>query len=136
MELINGEQLKAIHTLLGKAGLKDEKDSIIYSFTEGRTTSSKKMMRVEAKNLITHLKSQDPATKAAEKMRNKIISLAHEMGWRIPNTDKIDIAHINNWCLTRGHVKKKLDDYTSKELTVIVTQFEQVYKAYLNGQEK
>jgi len=133
MELISSSQVTTIYTLLGKAGLREEKGSIVSHFTGGRATGVSKMMKSEAAALIGHLKAQEPETKAADKMRNKILSLAHEMGWRIPNTSKVDITHVNNWCLTRGHIKKMLDDYNSRELTIIVTQFEQVYKGYLNS---
>jgi hypothetical protein len=131
MTLINGPQLTAIHALLSELHLRDEKESIIREFTGGRTTSSRSMTKAEARALIAHLKSVDPKDKGAEKMRNKVLSMCHEMGWRIPGTDRIDMDHVNNWCVSRSYLKKKLDDYTHKELPLLVTQVEQFYQSFL-----
>jgi hypothetical protein len=126
-------QLTAIHTLLSKHSLKDEKASIVEAFSAGRTTSSKELRFAEAAALIGHLKSLEPTVGGAEKMRNKILSMAHEMNWRHEGTQRVDMDHVNNWCLSRGYIKKKLDDYTYNELPKLVTQFEEVYKSYLKG---
>jgi hypothetical protein len=127
------DQLKAIHTLLNKQGLKDEKDNIVSGFTAGRTTSSRAMHYDEAAALIGHLKQLDPEQASSDKMRNKILSQAHEMGWRIQGTDRIDMDHVNNWMLSKSYLKKKLDDYKHNELPKLVSQFEEVYKSYLGG---
>jgi hypothetical protein len=142
----NYEQIKAISTLLGKHNLVDQKDSIIGSFTNGRTTSRKDMTKAEAAALIGHLKSLDPTDRRSDKMRNKILSMAHEMGWNltpIPATSpltplqgervksKVDMAHVNNWCVKSGYLHKPLDEYTYNELPRLVSQFEEVYKSYL-----
>jgi hypothetical protein len=131
--MITHPQLGAIHTLLQKHGLKDDKKSIVKAFTAGRTESSKQMTRDEAAALIGHLKSLEPEEVRADRMRNKIISLAHEMNWRIAGTDNIDMNHVNNWCLKSGYLKKPLDDYAYNELPKLVTQFEEVYKSYLKS---
>lgn len=129
----NQAQVKAIYTLLGKLGLRDEKESIVGSFTGGKTTSVRTMAFNEAKALIGHLKSMDPRDRKSEKMRNKILSIAHEMNWITPGTEKVDMEHVNNWCLQYGHGKKKLDDYKYNELPTLVSQFEEVYKGHLKG---
>lgn len=125
-------QIACIHTLLSKQGLKDDKRSIISSFTAGRTDSVKEMKNDEAAALIGHLKSMDPEEKSADKMRNKIISMAHEMGWRLPDTTKIDMKHVNGWMRSKSYLKKDLDAYRYNELPKLVSQFEEVYKSYLN----
>lgn len=124
-------QLSAIYTLLNKAGLKEEKESIVNSFTAGRTTSVRKMKYAEAAALIGHLKSLDPIDKASDKMRNKILSMAHEMGWRISGTENIDMSHVNNWMRSFSYLKKDLDAYKYSELPKLVTQFEEVYKSFI-----
>jgi hypothetical protein len=128
---LSPDQLKGIHTLLNKQGLKDDKDSIVQSFTAGRTTSSREMYHDEAAALIGHLKSLDPQDTASDKMRNKIISMAHEMGWRIQGTESIDMQHVNGWCVAHSYLKKKLDDYKYAELPKLVTQFTEVYKSFI-----
>lgn len=124
-------QIAAIHTLLAKQSLKDEKRSIVKSFTAGRTDSVKEMKNEEAAALIGHLKSLDPEEKSADKMRNKILSMAHEMGWRKPGTDRIDMGHVNGWMRAKSYLKKDLDDYRYNELPKLVSQFEEVYKSFI-----
>jgi hypothetical protein len=126
------EQIRAIYALLGKHKLRDEKESIVAGFTAGRTKSVRAMSFQEAKALISHLKSMDPQDNSITKMRNKIISMAHEMVWRLPD-GKIDIDHVNAWCIKSGYLKKKLDDYTYSELPKLVSQFEEVYNSYLKA---
>lgn len=124
-------QIAAIHTLLAKQGLKDEKRNIVMSFTAGRTESVKEMRNEEAAALIGHLKSMDPEEKSADKMRNKILSMAHEMGWHIAGTAKVDMQHVNGWMRSKSYLKKDLDAYRYGELPKLVSQFEEVYKSFL-----
>jgi hypothetical protein len=133
------EQVKAIYTLLGKFGLRDEKESIVRSFTANRTDSTRAMKDKEAAALIGHLKSMDVVDTRSDKMRKKILSMAHEMGWSSSAKatedkqakKKIDMEHVNNWCKSRSYLHKPLDDYTYNELPKLVSQFEEVYKDYL-----
>jgi len=127
----NPNQLKAIHVLIGKNHLRDEKESIVESFTAGRTKHVSEMYGKEAAALIGHLKSLDETDKRTERMRNKVLSMAHEMNWRIAGTNRVDMDHVNNWCLNYGYKKRRLDDYTYEELPMLVTQFEQLYKSHL-----
>jgi hypothetical protein len=129
----NQAQVKAIYSLLGQHGLRDEKENIVSAFTGGKTNSVRAMSFEEAKALISHLKTLDPSDKASDKMRNKIISMAHEMSWRIEGTDRIDMKHLNGWCIAHSYLKKKLDDYKHNELPKLVSQFEEVYKSYLKN---
>lgn len=131
MKYLNTNQLRAIHALLGEQGLRDEKANIVQAFTGGRTTHSSEMSSSEAAALIGHLKSLNPVNNRADKMRNKILSMAHEMQWE--KDGRIDMDHLNNWCLAKSYLKKKLDEYEYAELPKLVTQFEQVYKSHLKG---
>jgi hypothetical protein len=130
----NAVQVKAIYTLLGKLHLRDEKESIVLAFSGGKTDSVRELSFGEAAALIAHLKSMDdPEENSNTRMRNKIIGMAREMNWLIKGTGKVDMDHLNNWCVQLGYLHKKLDDYTHSELPGLVTQFEQVYKSYLKG---
>ncbi|MBT1702938.1 hypothetical protein [Chryseosolibacter indicus] len=129
-------QIKKIYTLLGKHGLRDQKDSIVLSFSAGKTTKVSRMSFNEAAALIGHLVSLDPEENSISKMRNKILAMAHEMNWTKVTGNGVhalDIEHVNNWCISKGYLKKKLDDYTYSELPKLVSQFEEVYKSYLKG---
>jgi len=127
----NLEQIKIIYTLLGKYDLREEKENIVSAFSGGRTSSVRELKMNEASALIAHLKSMDAIDKRCDKMRNKILSYAHEMDWTIKG--KVDMARINNWCLKFGHLHKRLDDYKYEELPTLVSQFEEVYKGYLKS---
>ncbi|NOS92472.1 MAG: hypothetical protein HOP30_11155 [Cyclobacteriaceae bacterium] len=136
--MANTDQVKAIYTLLGKFGLRDEKESLVRYFTNKRTESTREMKPNEAAALIGHLKSMDVTDTGSTKMRNKILSMAHEMGWSSSAKasedklkKKIDMEHVNNWCVSRSYLHKPLDEYTYNELPKLVTQFEEVYKSHL-----
>lgn len=133
MKTINPNQLKAIHALLGINGLRDEKQNIVSAFTGGRTTHVSEMSSAEAAALIGHLKSLNNTEAGATRMRNKILSMAHEMNWRIEGTKRVSMQHVNNWCTSRSYLKKPLDNYTYNELPKLVSQFEEVYKSHLKA---
>lgn len=129
---ITGNQLRAVHTLFSKLRIKDKdyKKEVVMAFTGGRSASSKSLTLSEAEQLISHLKSLDPEATRADKMRKKIISLAHEMNWKLEG-GKIDMKHVNDWCKKFGYLHKALDLYTYDQLPQLVTQFENVYKDFI-----
>ncbi len=128
------KKLKAIHTLFSKHNIKDKEDksSIIYSITGGRTTSTRELTDSEANGLLAHLQSLDGTADRSEKMRRKIIRLAHEMGWKRQGSTKIDMKRINAWCAKSGYLHKPLDDYSYSELPKLVSQFEKVHADYIS----
>lgn len=134
MKPITFEQLKCVNTLISKLGInKDDKAVMVQGFTGGRATSSKDLYGDEAAGLIKHLKSLDPTEAAAEKMRKKIISMAHEMNWHT-QPGKADIKRIDDWCKKFGYLHKSLDNHTYAQLPKLVTQFaEGPYKHYISS---
>jgi hypothetical protein len=129
---ISAAQMRCIYAQLRQLALTDEAASIVHAFTARRTTSVKQMNSLEASELIAHLKNQNPQEARATAMRNKILSMAHDLGWHKPGTTQVDMQHVNNWCCTYGYGKKKLDAYTYAELPELVSQFEILYKQQLN----
>ena len=133
---ISPEQLKCLHTLFSRLGISGDTKLAIIS----PATITRELSFSEAGALIKRLKEQqnslNPARHAkAEKMRRKIISMAHEIGWQKPGTalasPKADIKRIDDWCRKFGYLKKALDNYTCEELPQLVTQFEYgPYKHY------
>lgn len=130
---MNHAQRKIIHALLAKTNLLPHKQTLVHSFTNGRTQHSSDMNFEEASGLINYLKTQDKETQQKERMQRKIISLAHDMGWHLPGTQKINMQRINDWCTKYGHAKKPLNDYTLQELPTLVTQFKKVYNTYITN---
>lgn len=121
---------------------KENVRDMVYSFTNGRETSTKKLTSAECNAMCDHLISMYDKMKDAERskqdaedeakcqrMRRKIISICHEMGWK-RETGKIDMYRVNDFCEKRGFGKKKLNYYTSTELPKLVTQFEKLLKDY------
>lgn len=134
MKTINKDQLICLNTLVSKLHIdKEGKIEMVQGFSGGRATSSKDLFSDEAAAMIKHLKSVDPTEKSAEKMRKKIISMAHEMGWTSA-PGKADMKRIDQWCTKFGYLKKHLDSYNYNELPKLVTQFEQgPYNHYISS---
>jgi hypothetical protein len=147
---------KQLHALLTQTNMVAAKPHLVESFTNGRTNSSKDMSHYEAIELVKHLKQmlankQLPNTSPRhitqstiqnskfkiDKMRKKIIALAHQMGWSAihpTSGNKIaDTKRINEWCKKYGYLHKELNSYTIDELPKLVTQFENLYKSFLKA---
>lgn len=128
---MNYSQNKMLHALLGKLGMMEVKADLVWSYTEARTTSSREMTTMEAANLLRYLKSIDPAEAVCEKMRRKIIAKAHKMRWETAQ-GKADMPRVDNWCLKYGGFGKKLNQHTQAELVKLVTQFDNMYRKFVN----
>lgn len=139
MNRLNFSQLKCLNTLVSKLGIdKEAKEILVKGFSEGRSTSSKELLSDEAAAMIKHLKTLDPQEPKAEKMRRKIISMAHEMGWTLRQGQgdkrKADMKRVDEWCKKFGYLKKSLDNHTCKELPKLVSQFAQgPYRHYISN---
>ena len=144
--MITYNQNKQLHLYLTQANLTVHKATMVHSYTNGRCTSSKDMHHTEAQALINYLRNQvqlhTPQGNTAshnkvQNQRRKIIAIAHNMGWQIPNPQggkpKADLKRINDWCIKYSFGKKKLNDYTVQELPKLVSIFEGIYKQYLKA---
>jgi hypothetical protein len=124
-----------LHALLSKLKIdKEMKESLVNQFTNGREISSANMTKFECKLLIEYLQkyfNQDEAEKC-DKMRRRILSLCHEMGWELEN-GKVDMERVNGFCLNKGYLAKPLNNYNLKELPKLIYQFEKVYEHYLKN---
>ena len=130
---MNTQQNKTLHTLLSATGLKDQKASLVLAFT-GRSESSKDLTDAEANQMIEWLRSkQEKPDDAANKMRRKIISLAYEMHWAKAGDWKAAVESIDKFCISKNAIyKKELNKHSAPELVQVVSQFEMLYKKYLN----
>lgn len=122
---------KQLHALLSQTGLMEHKEGLVLCFTCNRTTHSREMTEIEANELIGYLRQQPDR---AEKMRKKILSMAHEMGWHQLKNGRyvIDMSRVDGWMIKFSYLHKSLNSYKYKELPTLVTQFELVYKSFLN----
>ncbi len=114
---------------------------MVAGFSNGREVSSKYLHFDEAKAMISHLMQlQDGISSTTrdpgEKMRRKILSYCHEMNW-IKTSKKTgkkvaDVKRFDEWAVKLSYAKKKLNAYSYVELPKLVSQFEAVYKSFLN----
>ncbi|QNK63963.1 hypothetical protein H7F33_05580 [Pedobacter sp. PAMC26386] len=127
------KQNAMIGYLIGRMRIDEEtKEELIYTYSEGRTLRISELYINEAVQVIKMLTGgmNMPET-PANKMRRKILSMAHELRWEQPN-GKINIERVNNWCIQYGYGNKALDQYSTSELPHLVTQFENMYRKHLN----
>ncbi|MCO5253610.1 MAG: hypothetical protein M9892_04495 [Bacteroidetes bacterium] len=151
---ITTAQIIAFNTFLNRYGLdEDVKRGLIYNYTNGRTTSTKEMLFVEAKEMLQDLNKQagtqaqvkqggnQPQIKSAEKehdranqMRRKVIAIAYQLGWTKPN-GKIDMDRLNMFIASRpiaDYPIKQLNDIKYNDLPKLINQFEQLLTKHLN----
>lgn len=136
MKSITTNQIIAIHSLL-PVDVKTDKElkaALMVQYTGSESKASTKDLTYhQAQELIRSLKSKSMDTKemSSDKMRKKIISMAHDMGWQYvhPTYGKLcaDMKAINQWCIKYGYLHKPLDKYAYEELPTLVSQFETLY---------
>lgn len=127
------KQVKFVRGLMRKAGVTAHKDDITKSFSGGRTNSLSELTYKETSDLIDYLKGDlNIPQSAASRMRRKILSMAHEMGWEMPD-GSVDMDRVNAWCVKYGHNHKRMDQYSKEELPALVSQFENAYKCFIKG---
>ena len=129
------KQLGFIHMLLNQLGMADSdtKAGFAHTYSNGRTTHTSELEQDEVKALIDFLKRETNLPESSKsKMTRKILSMAHEMRWELPS-GKVDMKRVDDWCVKYGYKHKPLDEHTEGELSLIVTQFERMYKDFLMG---
>lgn len=127
-------QYARLYALLERSGLKGQKDNIVNGFTGGRTVSVRGMTGTEFAQMMVFLEGVSLRDDPRDRMRKKIISMAREMGWEVNGADgkRADMDKIKNWVLKYGINKKPFNSYTATELPALVSQFEKIYKDFLN----
>lgn len=131
--LRNKEQNKQLYALLNKLGIDTEtRHEIVYTYTQGRTSSSSEMSVTECQAMINDLRQRSPNDTAADQMRKKIISLFIKQGYTLPN-GKADMDAINVWSNKYGHQHKNLNNYKYNELPILVSQAEAMYYSFVKN---
>jgi hypothetical protein len=154
MKAITTQQIIKFNTLLRNLNLEeDHKRGIIASFTNGRTDRTNDMHFIEAHAMIAHLAKlagQTPLSSrrgaggearrvAEDKMRKKVIAIAYQLGWTLPN-GKLDYNRLNTFIATHPVSPRKecteLNHHNYNELVLLITQFESILKKHLNQFKK
>lgn len=123
------KQIKYLFVLLNKAGLADRREDLCLGASNGRTTHASELTASESAALIKYAVGLSGENNASDRMRKKILSMAHEMGWETAH--KVDMERINGWCSKFGYLHKPLDQYSYQELPKLVSQFEGAYIHFL-----
>jgi len=133
---ITTAQIKKIHTLLNQQGLLDEKPTLVYSISEGRTQSTKELTVNEGKRLITFLLNDDNVN---ESKCVAVFRAIYRLAWDMDiiygkTTDDyhMNVAKLNMFCRERGTVKKNLSQMNLTELRKTQRQFEAMYSKHKN----
>ncbi|MEO1253401.1 MAG: hypothetical protein AAFY41_00765 [Bacteroidota bacterium] len=137
---INPSQLKKLHTLLSKLDLMEDKRILIQQYSASDQTSSKELLYHEAQRLIESLQEQIPNAEheAKERMTRKLLYYGHMLKWDEPTYQeraagmtkgKKNYLSVDGYCQSdRCSVKKPIHKMSTKELSIAVTQIEQLYK--------
>ena len=133
---------KHLMAMLTKTKLQGRRHAICWEYSNGRTESSKELSNTEMLTIIHDLEKGFKELDRCDVMRKKIISMAHEMGWRVKSQDvrsksqdikpKIDIQRVDNWCVKYGAYHKGLNAHNYTELVHLLSQFEQFYQSFLH----
>lgn len=132
---ITAGQLKILHTLLNQAGLMQHKPEIVYSYSGGRTISSRELTAAEAKEMITYLKGNSER----QRIIKCIWRLAFDCGMIYGSDDmsmRINTGKIDLFCKNRGSVKKPISSQSLGELKRTHRQFESIFKRHIEKLEK
>ena len=144
---VNKSQIAQFHTLLNKHGLMDDKRNIISEISGGRTTSTLELTYTELQYWINAMNVKhnpsprtDEGAERKQKMINSIIAMAREMGviqrraainGQGKVEEKSDYTEFNKWMLEKSWLKKRLNDYSYKELTILVSQYQNIYMSWI-----
>mgnify|MGYP007026480074 CR=1 FL=1 len=124
------QQNNRLFGLLAKLGLGgDDRADLCRQFSAGRTSSSRELLAPEADLLIAHLErlAEHGEPGKLYRMRRKVYSLAHELGWERPD-GTVDVQRLDAWCMHFGRTKKDFHEHTLAELRDLITQLEIVLR--------
>lgn len=121
------KQLKYVYKLLEREGLTFMDNTLALEYSNYRTDELEELTHQETQNLIAHFVERSPK----DKMQGKILSMAHELRWELPN-GKINMERLNAWCIKHTPHHKPFNSLTEKELPIVVSIFEKMYYNLLN----
>lgn len=117
---ITAQQLKALHATFRTLGMDDEaRHGCVYSFTSGRTQSSKELTMEEARQLLDRLNPMDDKAKALQRKEARLVFLdIYRLSFLIPQLNQgftsdseeeyqMNVAKLNLWA--RKYTKARKD---------------------------
>jgi hypothetical protein len=128
--IITKEKIKHLSALLNQHNISDDtRKDLIFQFSEGRTESRKELKLTEAIALISFLSSGSAKFDPRDKMRKKILSMFHEMGYK--KEGELDLEHVKTTIEKYGYLHKPLNDYQKNELPKLISQITKMRDTYL-----
>lgn len=122
------KQVNYVRRLLNNEGISFMEFELAAKHSNNRTKMLEELDHTETQSLIESLVGKS----SKDKMQGKIMSMAHEMRWELPN-GKVDIERLNAWCNKHTPFHKNFDKLNSNELPKVVSIFENVYKSFLKA---
>lgn len=125
-----------LFALLNTLKITHLRNDLAMQYSNGRTSSTKKLYESECEELIGKLskmveeQGRQQTPRAILKMRRRFFAVCHELGWELSN-GKLDYARINRWLLRYGVHKKSINAYTAKELPELISQIDALLKSKL-----
>lgn len=117
---ITAQQLKALHATFRALGMDDEaRHGCVYSFTSGRTQSSKELTMEEARKLLEKLNPMDDKAKALQDNEARLVFRdVYRLSFLIPQLNqgftsdseeeyRMNVAKLNLWA--RKYTKSRKD---------------------------
>jgi len=131
---MTAKQIGMIRALLAKADLTAHKEDLAFGYSNGRSEHLSDLDQKETEALAKYLNRYLGLDgNPADKQRRKILSIAHELHWEIPGSNRIDMRRVNDWCMKHTGAKKPLNDLNLSELNKAVTGISNYYSAFLKG---
>lgn len=142
MTKINTKQFFTLAKLLN---IDDEqRQSLVRQYSSNRTASLKELSIQEFKVLISALQNQAnnlPSAKAEDEKRKALLkityALCYDLEWTLENdTKKLDFNRISNWMAKYGVAHKKLNQYSSTELSEVNNQLRNIAHKNKKGNQQ
>lgn len=131
MRYRNPTQNRIFHMLINDLGLDEEqKQEMVLSYTDNRTSSSSQMYWHECQNLINFLNAQKSGKmNVADRKRKRVIAQMRQAGYVLPN-GKADMTAIENWVAKM--FKHPFNSISSEKLSKVIVAAEKVKDHYLS----
>lgn len=120
------KQKTFVHRIIEREGLTFVSDNLALEFSGNRTNVLAELNHKETQALINNFIKPS----STQKMKRKILSMAHEIRWVTPE-GKIDINKLNNWCKKYTPSHCDFNAISAKDLPIVVSIYEKMYKNVL-----
>lgn len=132
METISAAYIRSIRAALADKGLMEQKESLVYQYTNERTTHISEMSQGEALELLAKLNEGDKP----EDQRAKMIRLCYSLGYQmqlVGEDGKIDKPRFDALIQRLSPQHKDIGSHSYEELKMLCTVFRKYYNEWLKS---